>query len=122
MVGGAGRVAQVCAPVRPCQPARLALIAGQLTDRAIKALWLETITNSLKDMMHNNLNINAKHEFAGIFSPPKSALPPPDFGPLLGLQFETSILHRQVKDLFSPLAIVSVHGAGGQSHQSRDQV
>jgi hypothetical protein len=39
----------------------------QRTDPGIKALWLETLTNSLKGMLHNNLNINAKHEFAANF-------------------------------------------------------
>jgi hypothetical protein len=52
----------------------------QRTDPGINALWLETFTNSLKGMLHNNLNINAKHEFAGNFFPPRGALPPRDFG------------------------------------------
>ncbi len=52
----------------------------QRTDPGIKALWLETCTDSLKGMLHNNLNINAKHEFAGNFFPPRGALPPRDFG------------------------------------------
>ncbi len=71
----------------------------QRTEPGIKALWLEIITNSLKGMLYNKLNINAKHEFAGNFFPPRGALPPRDFGSLLGLEFGTSTLHRQVDDL-----------------------
>ncbi len=95
------------------------LVTVQQTNPVIKALWLETFTNSesLKGMLHNNLNINAKHEFAGNFFPPRGALPPPDFGVLLGLEFEKSILHRQVNDIAFTLSKVSlsVHGAGGKS-------
>ncbi len=58
-------------------------------------------------MLHNNLNINAKHEFAGNFSPPRGALPPPDFDSLLGLEFGKSIVHRQVNDLAFTFSIVS---------------
>jgi hypothetical protein len=39
----------------------------QQTEPAIKALWLETFTDSLKGLLHTNLNINAKEESAGIF-------------------------------------------------------
>ena len=92
------------------------LVTVRQTDPALKALWLETFTNSLKGMLHNNLNINAKYEFAGNFFPSRGALPPPDFGKLLGLEFGTSILHRQVNDLAFTFSTVSVHhGAGGQS-------
>jgi hypothetical protein len=89
----------------------------QQTHPGIKSLWLETFTNSLKGMLHNNLNINAKHEFAGNFFPPRGALPPPDFGALLGLETGKSILHRQVNDIVFTLSKVSlsVHGAGGKS-------
>ena len=89
----------------------------QQTHPGIKGLWLETFTNSLKGMLHNNLNINAKHEFAGNFFPPRGALPPPDFGALLGLGTGKSILHRQVNDIVFTLSKVSlsVHGAGGKS-------
>jgi hypothetical protein len=59
----------------------------QRTDPGIKALWLELFTNSLQGMLHHSLNINAKHAFAGNIFPPRGALPPPDFGLLLGLQF-----------------------------------
>ncbi len=88
----------------------------QRTDPGIKALWLATFTNSLKGMLHNNLNINAKHEFAGNFFPPNFF---PPYHPLIlvrsfGLQFGKSILNRQVNDLAFILSIVSVHGAGGQ--------
>jgi hypothetical protein len=70
----------------------------QRTDPAIKAraLWLEIFTNSLKGMLHNNLNINAKYEFAGNFFPSRGALPPPDFAKLLGLEFGTSILQGKL--------------------------
>ncbi len=51
------------------------LVTVQQTNPGIKTLWLETFTNSLKDMLHNNLNINAKHEFAGNVFPPRGALP-----------------------------------------------
>ncbi len=91
------------------------LVTVQRTNPGIKALWQETFTNSLKGMQHNNLNINAKHEFAGNFYPPRGALPPPNFGSLLGLEFGTSILHRQINDLAFTVSTVSVHGAGGQS-------
>ena len=88
----------------------------QRTDPGIKALWLETFTNSLEGMLHNNININAKHEFAGNFFPPNFF---PPYHPLIlvrsfGLQFGKSILNRQVNDLAFILSIVSVHGAGGQ--------
>jgi hypothetical protein len=77
----------------------------------------QMFTNSLKGMLHNNLNINAKYEFAGNFFPSRGALPPPDFGKLLALEFGTSILHRQVNYLAFTFSTVSVHhdGAGGQS-------
>jgi hypothetical protein len=52
------------------------LVTVQQSNSGIKALWLETCTNSLEGMLHNNLNINAKHEFAGNFFPPMGALPP----------------------------------------------
>ena len=86
----------------------------QRTEPGIKAFWLETFTDSLKGMLHNILNINAKHEFAGNFFPPRGTLLPRDFGSLLGLEFGTSILHRQVNDLAFTSSIVSVYGAGGQ--------
>jgi hypothetical protein len=93
------------------------LVTVQQTQPGIKGLWLETFTNSLKGMLHNNLNINAKHEFAGNFFPPRGALPPPDFGALLGLETGKSILHRRVNDIVFTLSKVSlsVHGAGGKS-------
>ncbi len=37
------------------------LVTVLWTDPGIKALWLETITNSLKGMLHNNFNINAEN-------------------------------------------------------------
>jgi len=55
------------------------LVTVRQTDPALKALWLETFTNSLKGMLHSNLNINAKYEFADNFFPSRGALPPPDF-------------------------------------------
>ncbi len=75
------------------------LVTVQRSNAGIKDLWLETFNNSLKGTMHTNININAKHEFAGNFSPPRGALPPPNFGLFLGLEFGKSILHRQVNDL-----------------------
>ncbi len=84
----------------------LSFFLSQRTEPGIKALWLETFTNSLKGMLHKILKINAKHEFAGNFFPPRGALPPRDFGSLLGLEFGTSILHWQVDDLAFTLSIV----------------
>jgi hypothetical protein len=93
------------------------LVTVQQTNPGIKGLWLETFTNSLKGMLHNNLNINAKQKFAGNFFPPRGALPPPDFGALLGLELGKSILHRQLNDIAFTLPKVrlSVHGAGCKS-------
>jgi hypothetical protein len=75
------------------------LVTVQQSNAGLKALWPETFTNSLKGMMHTNLNTNAKHEFAGNFFPPRGVLPPSDFGPLLGFEFGKWILHGQVNDV-----------------------
>ncbi len=93
------------------------LVTVQQTNPGIKGLWLETFANSLKGMLHNNLNIHAKHKFAGNFFPLRGALPPPDFGALLGLELGKSILRRQVNDIAFTLWKVrlSAHGAGGKS-------
>jgi hypothetical protein len=39
------------------------------SDPAIKALWLETFTNSRKGMLHAAFKSSAKEEFSGNFFP-----------------------------------------------------
>jgi hypothetical protein len=58
----------------------------QRTDPEIKAIWLETFTNTLKGMLRNNLNIHAKQEFAGSVFPPR--------GVILVRSFDWSLEHR----------------------------
>ncbi len=78
-----------------------------------------TVTTSLCTCVWFLWRTTLYYEFAGNFFPSRGALPPPDFGKLLGLEFGTSILHRKVNlnDLAFTFSTVSVHhdGAGGQS-------
>ncbi len=78
--------------------------------------------HQFKCMQHTNLNINAIEELADNFFHTRGALPPPDFGPLLGLQFGKSILHRRVNYVAFALSIKSVHGVQlAKDKRNRDQ-